>query len=1320
MEHGRVVLGSDGESGAKVCLRNSGAFTLRALEMCVMNVLGIGEAGMIVSEGGKVEWEDCSITWKGKREGMGNVAFCIVKKGELEVKRFKVLSYFGKRSAFVVGGEVVSVIDEFTVIEATLEKGSLFEIEGEGANGGGEMRMKNCSIGSVEGEGADPSVVSSKSGSGVKLVVEDSLIEGCSRGRSTKGGVMLFELNEGGWFDVVNTSVKQCGCSVSEGKGGGVYLKTELRGELDYVFDGVIFRRNTARIGNDVFIVCDCIERQINETQFNLDFRDVEFIRQNAIYGMDAGEHKEEAMDLMSLIVKYQSDTIVVSSKEGKGGSNEQQCGKPSLPCATIGFGLRHLTHDFFSQVFVDEESVIDEEIGLDTLTLSGMHEVQSRVVVKGRMNCSKEMIVETNGQVYVRWIQFAFEEVESKPTPLPTTHSLFMKISSGKTSISMCSLEGVSSAEREMVEVPFCLIFVERGKCSMGNVSVSWLSFLSEAAMIMEEDTEVNGLTLRNIEGSKGCLKISEAGNSRMEKGWMGRANGDEAEMKNRENSEFSFSILSSSFENITCVDESAGVIDVEEMEGNVVFSNCSFGGCSSKRKKGKMISLLMCKNIQMRLCLFDGKEERKKELNEEVDVCKWNGSVVEVKESSGEIKDTSFVNCSDGGLSIWGGSVEIEMGLFENNNPSIEKYLSLRRNILCSDSGVLNVMSLKGGDGLERNTSLWILNEGCEMGGMIEERASPLFIPVVEEARNETASEGRTMITLIGRLLLPCNVSLKLSFRNGREEVIESYGIGEKESVSENEIIAVVSSAQMGAVGEETEVSVSVLFGKKESPSSTDSFTLKNRSETQGKGDDRIVEGGKEGKSYWMFIVIIMGIILIIVLVVSIILAIRWKKVKNEAEDLREIVNGNIRKDPKAFEIVMMEMSPEEQWRRAEREAEKKSEERIKKREYAKSLQHSESSEHLLSESGSTEYILGRDSDKIPEWALEKVDEKEEETRKRTPSPSISSTSTASTTDSDSTFVRAESLCPTTSSMSNLVDAMACSSPHEKLIVDLRDSLFMLLHGRNEKKEMAIGSLKEREQTAAQILFWVANGALHSFDEEKELPSLANLSPHIVLFSEHMVICIALHSDCSSSDDSDSSSISSMSMVSSSSSNVSVMSERFTDSPPPSSAFEDCEDNRKECLRWKAPELQMNKKMGATKESVAFSIGMMVWECLTLEIPFGEYEAEVAGDKISKGERPNVEKIRGSELYELVWSSMGKDWNDRPTLSEMKREFYGHFPAGAVIVTMSDAICERGGGSTREGEGSFVSGEEGYSTVFENTSETTKKTEKQEMKER
>ncbi|KAH7818081.1 uncharacterized protein MONOS_14379 [Monocercomonoides exilis] len=328
---------------------------------------------------------------------------------------------------------------------------------------------------------------------------------------------------------------------------------------------------------------------------------------------------------------------------------------------------------------------------------------------------------------------------------------------------------------------------------------------------------------------------------------------------------------------------------------------------------------------------------------------------------------------------------------------------------------------------------------------------------------------------------------------------------------------------------------------------------------------------------------------------------------------------------------------------------------------------MAHSESSEYLLSESGSTEYILGKDSDKIPEWALEK--EEEEEMRKRIPSPSISST------DTETTFVRGEDLCPTTSSMSNLVDAMACSSPHEKLIVDLRDSLFMLLHGRNEKKEMAIGTLQQREQTAAQILFWVANLALHSFDEmEVSLSSLSNLSPHIVLFSEHMVICIVMHSDCSSDDDSDSSSISSSTVVTSESDDDD---EDDDDSDSlPSSAFEDEPDNWKECMRWKAPELQMNRKMGATKSSVAFSIGMMLWEILTLEIPFGEYEAAIAGDKIVRGERPRMGEEQSS-LEEVVKECLSGEAGLRPTLGDLKREFLGRFPKEAVVMTVSDAVA-------------------------------------------
>ncbi|KAH7822157.1 uncharacterized protein MONOS_17703 [Monocercomonoides exilis] len=619
------------------------------------------------------------------------------------------------------------------------------------------------------------------------------------------------------------------------------------------------------------------------------------------------------------------------------------------------------------------------------------------------------------------------------------------------------------------------------------------------------------------------------------------------------------------------------------------------------------------------------------------------------------------------------------IEKGEFTENNPLVSGYPSMRRNVACSGSGTVNVVSLKGGDGVKDNSSLWMLNEGCSFEGIVSERASSFFIPVLESVEIEEAG-NEMRLAFAGLLLLPCNLSFKVVSSIGDEEAIETKMFDEDGFVSEKEVEGLIAASTITGAGAEVEVKTAIEYWSSGKCGITSWWILKNITEQRKEYEVQTNLDKKEG-SMWPVIVAVMSIILLIVLIASIAVTIRWRKSKRRTEELEEIVNDNIRKDPKAFEMVTMEMSPEEQWRRVAGDVEKKDDERIKKRVYEKSLGHSESSEHLLSESGSTEYILGKDSDNIPDWVLEKVEEEEEEIRKRTPSPSISSTSTTDTSDTESTFVRGEDLCPTTSSMSNLVDAMACSSPHEKLIVDLRDSLFMLLHGRNEKKEMAIGTLKEREQTAAQILFWVANLALHSFDEmENSLQSLANLSPHIVLFSEHMVICIVMHSDFLSDDDSDSSSISSSTVVTSAS-------DDDDDDSLPSSAFEDEDDFKKECLRWKAPELLINKKMGATKESVAFSIGMMLWECLTLQIPFGEYEAEVAGQKIVNGERPDLRKVLESSYAEVLHHAFSPQQGNRPTLIAMKREFIQRFPAGTVMLTVSDAIDFE---NESEGEGS------------------------------
>ncbi|KAH7827135.1 uncharacterized protein MONOS_12631 [Monocercomonoides exilis] len=1097
----------------------------------------------------------------------------------------------------------------------------------------------------------------------LKMVIRNTTMKRCGGLKCGKGGGMFCGLNEGGTFDCSFCTISECFCSTT-GRGGWLFLECTWTVEqpLNFVLSNITFKDNSALRGRDAYVRCHSIETQIGEKQFLLDFR-APFVKELAMWGCTTDSFVGEE-DLLLMVVRYQSETIFVSSVADN-HTDSKQCGEFSAPCHSLDTGVQHIIPSSYSQLLVSEETIINGECSAHNVSIHSLESPSAALVHLNSTITDEGSLITTSENVRIERLKFNFGK------SFCYSGSSIIHEANGQLSLSIVDFSSVvESNSIPSVALNSTLLSIANGILHVDNCSVSLLSFKKPSLLCNGDEINITNFKLEQIESTSNVFEIGQC--KEVAFNWVVA---DEVKLSEgciiaiHGSNSGTTSIGISSFNNCSRNSGGSSVLSVSSTSAQITLSNCTCTNCVSLSEKGSIIQVSNSTNVFLELCRFVGVLEKEREsdrINSFEEICKWSGSLVHSANSSLMMNYATISNSSSGGLSISAGNVTIEKGEFFNNNPFVQKYPSLRRNIICSDSASLTISSLKGGDGVKDNSSLWILNDGCTLGGIAGERSSSFFIPKLEEA-SLIENGSNVVVKLKGALLLPCDLSFRLVYKTRDVELVETYPFDENSFVSEGEVIGTIPSENISKIGEETEVSVMILFGKQ--LAATSSQILKNRSESKVNGDERISEGGKEGKSYWLLIVIILVVVLLIVLIVSVILAVRWKKAKRRTEELEEIVNDTVRKDPKLIEMTTMEMSPEEQWRRAEREAEKNNEERIKKRVYAKSLQHSESSEHLLAESGSTEYILGKDSDNIPEWMLEKVDEKEEEEiRKRTPSPSISSTCS---TDSDSTFVRSESLCPTTSSMSNLVDAMACSSPHEKLIVDLRDSLFMLLHGRNKTKEMAIGSLKEREQTAAQILFWVANGALHSFDEmESSLQSFANLSPHIVLFSEHMVICIVMHSDILSDDDSDSSSISSSTVV------TSASDDGDDDDSLPSSAFEDEGLFKKECLRWKAPELLINKNMGATKKSVSFSIGMMLWECLTLQIPFGDYEAEVAGQKIVNGERPKVECVRELSMGAISERCLLEEGGSRPTLVELKREFIQHFPAGAVMLTVSDAI--------------------------------------------
>ncbi|KAH7816932.1 uncharacterized protein MONOS_4948 [Monocercomonoides exilis] len=228
--------------------------------------------------------------------------------------------------------------------------------------------------------------------------------------------------------------------------------------------------------------------------------------------------------------------------------------------------------------------------------------------------------------------------------------------------------------------------------------------------------------------------------------------------------------------------------------------------------------------------------------------------------------MKDITIANSPESGITMSGGSVVIEKGKFLNNNPFNGKYPTHRRNIICSDSASLTISSLKGGDGVMTNCSLWIFNDGCDLRGIAGERASPFFIPVLKSVEAIEVGE-EVEIVCKGKEMLPCDLSFMVVKQMGEEKQIEKDEFGESGYVSETEVEGGIPKERISEAEDEAEVKVSILFGDGNNPSSTDSFILKNNGETEPKGDEKVAEG--EDKIEWCLFAFIGCIVVLVIFV-------------------------------------------------------------------------------------------------------------------------------------------------------------------------------------------------------------------------------------------------------------------------------------------------------------------------------------------------------------------------------------------------------------------------------------------------------------------
>ncbi|KAK2944440.1 hypothetical protein BLNAU_20644 [Blattamonas nauphoetae] len=86
---------------------------------------------------------------------------------------------------------------------------------------------------------------------------------------------------------------------------------------------------------------------------------------------------------------------------------------------------------------------------------------------------------------------------------------------------------------------------------------------------------------------------------------------------------------------------------------------------------------------------------------------------------------------------------------------------------------------------------------------------------------------------------------------------------------------------------------------------------------------------------------------------------------------------------------------------------------------------------------------------------------------------------------------------------------------------------------------------------------------------------------------------------------------------------------------------------------IRWRAPELSMGADVSIA--TAIFSLGMILWETHTRQVPFGEVPAESACIRLASGERPSLAGVSDTTQAMLIERCWAQDPRRRPGIEEV-----------------------------------------------------------------
>ncbi|KAH7819654.1 putative Protein tyrosine and serine/threonine kinase [Monocercomonoides exilis] len=1244
-------------------LANTGTCTLINIEICFGDGSEWKQTKLISTAGSAFAAQSCSFTSSSEAA----IPYCVVAclTGTCEMSFCSFQSIKCKNHILMASHE--SSIDLTNVsmsnmelmgksIVAELAQGKLRgepQILNEGDSP--TVELKCCTLFSLrQSAPSEPSIISCCGSEPSRVLVRNTSIKSSGSSLSENGGCIAMKLSEGSLFHCNFCSISGCFCSAT-GRGGAMFLDCSSiasDGLLPFLLENTTFMENKAFRGRDVYVKCANVEAQIGAELFQLDFRPP-FVRELAMWGCTAPDYADE-QDLLLLVVVYQSETIFASSSADN-ASDTRQCGTMSEPCISLNVALHHIIPSVFSNLLIGKSAVVSGEASACDVWIKSLSAEGERgnIVLNSSIGSKRSNLFSCSSRVKIEFLKFMFGSAFS------SSHSSLLSLTDGNLSISNTAFSQVDSSENSEYKLNCSIILVENGRLSIDGCTFDCLRLgsscvesstglyfslvdlnisdvnsgvlldfrnladlsmqqvlissctLEQSVLVLHncKDSHLQKVQVKNAEskaslivfcsdGSGGHSYIQcshvELDDTRVSKESLVSAECEDANVEMNflaicsamlgegcavsvASNASTFRLKQSSYQNITrnslgpCCFASSSSSSSSSLL--VELENCTSQKCISSSEKGRIAALTDLTDVNLSSCAFDGAAGVQHfGINEDSfeNLCRWNGSMIDLHNCSGLMKDSTLTNSENGGLSLTGGSVEIEKGEFMNNNPSIVNYGSARRNILCGDSGRLKVVSLKGGDGVKDNASLWILDEGCTLEGIARERASAFFIPRVESVTSEKSGE-KVDIVFRGSVLLPCNLSFKTVAAIGDEEVVEKYLFDASGFISEKEIHGSVPVRTVEGVPSEAEVRVCINFGKADSPSVTDSFVLKNRSESKTNEYERIVEGGKEQKSFLLIIVIILSIILIFFIVLFVVVVVLLRKKLTETKK-------RVEKERLENEQTIGKVEKRNENNRG-------------------SIEMSDMPSTLLE--GMTSQIpllIENDEEDLPEPPLITDDILNENDLPDLESP-IQLSENASV-----------SLVP----QSHSLNVILAKKPFREKEKNNIKTLHSVIH-------------------SVQGNFTLGTRAMDVIDGKEVVMAVAVLLEHLISVDDERVGMIARQL-CPYS----------IFVEEGNENEIFVLTEELKD-----------EKQKEEMKRWKAPE--EGNEDEEMEKTVVFTLGLILHEMTTGEVPLSECDAEEAQEMMRDGVRPLTEGIEGEDLVELMEKMWADEPRDRPSLNEI-----------------------------------------------------------------